>query len=264
MQPKSFDLLFDSARFAAEENRWKDSVELLKRADAVKPDDPAVLMKLAVEYMQIGESERARAASKRLYDLEPENPDAQYVYGRILQETQRFQETVDPLARKMVAQRPNDPHALFLLGMIDYDEGNEAESRQEFTRSLQFDPKNNDARYYLAMLDERQGNFDEARKGLEEVAKTDPNHAGAQQELGVIRLRQGDIAGARTALEIALKLRPDVPQTHYQLGLVYARLGMTDQAKTQTEIYEKLHQAANDKLKSDILPQSANRKSVPQ
>jgi tetratricopeptide (TPR) repeat protein len=258
MQPKSFDVLFDSGRFAAEENRWKDSVELLKRADAVKPDDPAVLMKLAVEYTQIGELELARVASKRLYDLEPKNPDAQYVYGRI------FQEILDPMARKMVAERPNDPHALFLLGMIDYDEANEAEARQEFTRSLQFDPKNNDARYYLAMLDERQGNFDAARRGLEEVVKTDPNHAGAQQELGVIRLRQGEIAGARTALEIALKLRPDVPQTHYQLGLVYARLGMTDQAKTQTEIYQKLHQTANDKLKREILPKSANTKSPPQ
>ena len=264
MQPKSFDILFDSGRFAAEENRWKDSLELLKRADAVKPDNPAVLMKLAVEYTQIGELERARVASRRLYDLEPDNPNAQYVYGRILQETKRFQEIVDPLARKMVAERPNDPHALFLLGMIDYDEGNNAESRREFTRSLQFDPTNNDTRYYLAMLDERLGNFDAARKSLEEVVKTDPNHAGAQQELGVIRLRQGDIAGARTALEIALKLRPDIPQTHYQLGLVYARLGMTDQAKTQTEIYQELNQAVNDKLKRDMYPQSPNTKSAPQ
>jgi tetratricopeptide (TPR) repeat protein len=263
VQPKSFDILFDSARFAAEENHWKDSVELLKRANAVKPDDPAVLMKLAVEYMQMGEIERARLASQRLYDLEPENADAQYVYGRILQETQRFQQDLDPLARKMVTERPNDPHALFLLGMVDYDTGNDAESRQEFTHSLQLDAKNNDTRYYLAMLDERDGNFDDARKGLEEVVKADPNHAGAQQELGVIRLRQGDIAGARKSLEIALKLRPDLPQTHYHLGLVYARLGMTDDAKKQTQIYEELHQAANDKLKRDILPQSANTKSAP-
>ena len=264
MEPKSFDILFDSARFAAEENRWKDSVELLKRANAVKPDHPGVLMKLAVEYMQIGELEGARLASHRLYDLEPENPDAQYVYGRILQETQRFQEVLDPLARRMVTQRPNDPHALFLLGMVDYDEGNDAASRQEFTRSLQFDSRNNDTRYYLAMLDEREGNFDEALKGLEEVVKTDPNHTGAQLRLGVIRLRQGDVAGARTALEIAVKLRPDLPQAHYQLGLVYARLGMTDQAKTQTETYQQLHQAANDKLKREIYPQSANTTSAPQ
>jgi tetratricopeptide (TPR) repeat protein len=263
MQPNSFDVLFDSARVAAEENRWKDSVELLKRADTVKPDDPAVLMKLAVEYAQMDELELARVASKRLYDLEPENPDAQYAYGRILQETHRFQETLDPLVRKMVAERPSDPHALFLLGMIDYDEGNDDESHQEFTRSLQLDPKNNDTRYYLALLTERQGNFDEARTNLEQVVNAEPNHAGAQQELGVIRLRQGDIAGARAALEIALKLRPDVPQTHYQLGLVYARLGMTEQAKAQTETYEKLHQAVNDKLKRDILPQSANTKSAP-
>jgi tetratricopeptide (TPR) repeat protein len=264
MQPKSFDILFDSARFAAEDNRWKESVELLRRADAVKPDNPAVLMKLAVEYMQIGELESARMAAKRLYDLEPDNADAQYVYGRILEETHRFQEILDPLARKMVAERPNDPHALFLLGMIDYDEGNDDESRREFTRSRQFDPKNNDTLYYLAMLDERGGNFDAARKSLEDVVKADPNHAGAQQELGVIRLRAGDIAGARTALEAALKLRPDVPQTHYQLGLVYARLGMTDQAKTQTRIYEELHKAANDKLKREIYPQSADTKSAPQ
>jgi tetratricopeptide (TPR) repeat protein len=263
LQPKSFDILFDSARFAAEENRWKDSVELLKRADAVKPDDPAVLMKLAVEYMQIGELERARLAAKRLYDVKPENPDAQYVYGRILQQTQRFQEILDPLARKMVAERPNDPHALFLLGMVDYDAGNEPEAQHEFTHSLQLDPKNSDTRYYLAMLDEHQGNFDVARASLEEVVKADPNHAGAQQELGVIRLRQGDVAGARTALESALKLRPDIPQTHYQLGLVYARLGMTEEAKAQTETYQKLHEALNEKLKSEILPKS-NTKSGPQ
>ena len=264
MEPKSFDILFDSARFAAQENRWRDSAELLKRADAAKPDDPAVLMKLAVEYSQIGELESARLASQRLYDLEPENADAQYVYGRILQQTQRFQEILDPLARKMVAERPNDPHALFLLGMVDYDQGSDAESREEFTRSLQLDSKNNDTRYYLALLDERDGNFDDARKGLEEVVKADPNHAGAQQELGVIRLRGGDVNGARTALEIAVKLRPDVPQTHYQLGLVYARLGMTEQAKTETETYGQLHRALDDKLKREILPQSANTKSVPQ
>jgi Flp pilus assembly protein TadD len=264
MQPKSFDVLLDSARFAAEENRWKDSVELLKRANAAKPDDPSVLMKLAVEYMQIGELELARLVSKRLYDLKPDDPDAQYVYGRILQESERFQEILDPLARKMVAERPNDPHALFLLGMVDYDEGNDAEAQRQFTRSLQLDPKNNDTRYYLAMLDERDGNFEEARKGLEEVVKTDPNHAGAQHELGVILLRQGDVPGARAALEIAVKLGPNVPQTHYQLGLVYARLGMTDQAKTEMEKYQQLHQALNDKLKREILPQSANTKSAPQ
>jgi len=264
IQPKSFDILFDSARFAAEENRWKESLELLQRADSVKPGDPAVLMKLAVQYAQIGELERARLASKRLYDLEPDNPDAQYVYGRILQETQRFQEILDPLARKMVAQRPSDPHALFLLGMVEYDQGNDAESRQEFIRSLQIDPTNKDTRYFLAMLDERDGNFDDARKGLEEVVKADPNHSGAQQELGVIRLRQGDVAGARAALEVAVKLRPDMPQTHYHLGLVYARLGMTEQAKTETETYQQLQQALNDKLKRELLPQSANTKSVSQ
>jgi tetratricopeptide (TPR) repeat protein len=264
MQPKSFDILFDSARIAAEDHRLKDSVDLLKRADAVKPDDPAVLMKLAVEDMEIGELEGARLSSRRLYDLEPENPDAQYVYGRILQQTQRFQEILDPLARKMVTQRPDDPHALFLLGMVDYDQGSDGDALKAFTRSLQLDPKNNDTRYYLALLDERDGNFDAARKGLEEVVKADPNHAGGQEELGVIRLREGDVNGARTALEIAVKLRPDVPQIHYQLGLVYARLGMTDDAKKQTQIYEELHQAANDKLKRDILPQSANRKPAQQ
>lgn len=264
MQPKSFEILFDSARVAAEENRLKDSVELLKRANAVKPDDPAVLMKMAVEYTQIGELESARLASQRLYGLEPENPDAQYVYGRILHETERFQEILDPLAKKMVSERPNDPHALFLLGMINYDEGNDAESQQQFTRSLEIDPKNNDTRYYLALLDERDGNFDGARKGLEEVVRADPKHAGAQHELGVIRLRQGDVEGARTALETAVKLRPDVPQTHYQLGLVYARLGMTEQAKAQTETYQQLQQALNDKLKRELSSQSVNTKSGPQ
>jgi tetratricopeptide (TPR) repeat protein len=263
MQPKSFDILFDSARYAAEEKRWKDSVELLKRADAEKPDDPAVLMKLAVEYMQIRELEPARLVAKRLYSLQPDNPDSQYIYGRILEDTQRFQEVLDPMARKMVADRPNDPHALFLLGMVEYDEGNQTEAQQQFTRSLELDPNNNDARYYLAMLDERQGNFAAAGKILEEVVKADPDHAGAQHELGVVRLHLGDTAGARTALESALRLRPDVPQTHYQLALVYARLGMTAEAKSQTELYQKLHEDLNDKLKREILPNQPKASADP-
>jgi len=37
-------------------------VELLKRANVVKPDDPAAPMKLAVEYMQIRELESVKKA----------------------------------------------------------------------------------------------------------------------------------------------------------------------------------------------------------
>src|SRR5258708_34006526 len=129
--------------------------------------------------MQMGETERARLASKRLYELQPENSDAQYVYGRILHDAQRFQETLDPLARKMVAERPNDPHALFLLGRVDYDEANEAESRRGGISRLNNCTNNNGARSDTAMVDKSAGSHFDARQWCYEGAGSEPAQQAA-------------------------------------------------------------------------------------
>ena len=52
VEPKSFDLLFDCARFAAQHERWEDAVDFLQRANLVNPDRPDVLMKLTLALLK--------------------------------------------------------------------------------------------------------------------------------------------------------------------------------------------------------------------
>lgn len=257
LQPESFDLLFDSARLAAQDNQWDDTVKFLRHADQVRPDRPEVLLKLTLALLKTQRRVAAVAVAHKLVTVQPDNPDNEYVLASALFSTDLFEEA-DPIARKLVQKRPDDANAHLLLGSVQFNTGDIEGARRSFERCLELDPnKMVDARYYLAQIAERQGDVSAARDQLEKVVAANPDHAAGQAELGMLQLRMGDVQEARAALEKAVKLRPEVSQSHYQLGLVYRRLGLQDQASAQMATYEKLRQAEDDlRRRESGLPKS--------
>jgi tetratricopeptide (TPR) repeat protein len=247
LQPKSFDLLFDCARFAAQHDRWNDAVSFLQRADEVQPDQPEVLMKLTLALLKIHYREKAVIVARKLNEISPDDPNAQYILAFTLVDNEQW-EMAEPLARKVVKARPTDAASQLLLGIACLQQGKMAEARDALDRSLAIDSNLQDAHYYSALIAERTGDMDTARNELEALAKAAPNHAGGEAELGILRLRAGDVQGARTALETAVKLAPEVSQTHYQLGLAYQQLGLREQAAAEMDQYQKLR-GAEDRLR---------------
>jgi tetratricopeptide (TPR) repeat protein len=245
LKPGSFDLLFDSARVAAEDNQWEDTVKFLRQADKVQPDRPEVLLKLALALLKTRRRDAAVAVAHQLVALQPDEPTNEYLLASALVSTDLF-EQADPIARKLVQKRPDDANNRLLLGTVLFNTGDIEGARESFERCLALDPKIQDARYYLAQIAERQGDLNAARDHLEQLVAANPDHAGGQAELGMLQLRMGNIDEARTALEKAIVLRPEASQSHYQLGLVYGRLGLQEQAKVQMATYEKLRQAEDD------------------
>jgi len=239
LEPKSFDLLFDCARFEAQHERWDAAVDLLNRANAVRPDQPDILMKLTLALLKSRRREKAVAVAKRLNSVSPENADAQYILAFALVENEQW-EMAEPIALKAEKSRPEDANTQLVLGIIRVSRGELDAARQSLDKSLALDPKLVDAHYYSALVSERRGNFDAARKELEGVLKVSPNHAGAHAELGVLDLRAGNVEAARSSLETAIRLQPEVAQSHYQLGLVYSRLGLQDKAQTEMDQFKKL------------------------
>jgi tetratricopeptide (TPR) repeat protein len=245
LQPKSYELLFDCARFAAQHDNWEESIDFLRRADAVEPDRREVLLKLTLALLKVRFREKAVAVAKRLNAIAPDDPDAQYILAFALVEVSQF-EAAEPIALKVVQAKPGDANAQLLFAIVQLNKGDLAAARQALDRSLAIDPNLQDAHYYSVLISERTGDFEAARKELDNLVKAAPNHAGAQAELGVLDLRFGDVEGARAALETATRLAPEVSQSHYQLGLAYQRLGLMEQAKTEMEQYQKLRQAEDD------------------
>src|SRR5205823_5747011 len=65
LQPRSFDLLFDCARFLAQHERWDEAANFLVSADAVSPDRPEVLLKLTLALLKTRRREKALVVARR-------------------------------------------------------------------------------------------------------------------------------------------------------------------------------------------------------
>ena len=258
LEPKSYELLFDSARFAAQHERWTEALKLLTRANEVSPDRPEVLMKLTLALLKSRHRERAVLVARQLNAVSPNDPDAQYILAFALVDNELW-EMAEPIALKAVAARPNDANNQLLMGIIHLSKGEMEAARQSLDRALTLDPNLQDAHYYSALVSERTGALDSARKELDTLVKRNPNHAAAQAELGVLDLRMGNVEGARAALEVAVKLAPEISQSHYQLGLVYTRLGLQDESKSQMAEFQRLREAEDNFRKREVgvrVPQS--------
>lgn len=245
LEPKSYDLLFDCARFAAQHERWTEAVNLLARANAVSPDRPEVLMKLTLALLKSRHRERAVLVARQLTAVSPNDPDAQYILAFALVDNELW-EMAEPIALKAAQARPNDANNQLLMGIIHLSKGELQAARERLDQALTLDPNLQDAHYYSALVSERTGAVEAARAELDALVKNAPNHAGGQAELGVLDLRMGNIEGARSALETAIKLAPEVSQSHYQLGIVYARLGLQNESKAQMAEFQKLREAEDN------------------
>jgi len=251
MRPKSFDLLFESARLAAQLNRWKEMIDFLRRADQAQPNRPEVLLKLSLALLRTGQPARALAVARKLNALQPDDPDSLYVLSFALIENDLAEEAL-PLARKLAAARAGDAHGRLLVAIAEYKTGDMAAAKQDLQRCIESDPHSAEAHYYSALIARREGHIEAAQAELEEAVGTNPDYAVSQAELGTVYLQIGNPEKARAALEQAVKLAPAVSQYHYHLSLAYARLGQQDRARTEMEQYQTLRQSADEERKRRI------------
>ncbi len=248
LRPKSFDLLFDSAGLAAQQNHWDEMIDFLRRADEVQPNRPEVLQKLSLGLLKTGHRAGAVEAARRLNSIQPDRPDNEYALAFTLIEDDLAEEAV-PIARKLAAARPDDANSQLLLGIAEFKTGDTSGAKRELQRCLSIDPHSADAHYYSALMARQEGNIDAAGAELEEAVRTNPENAPAQAELGTLYLQTGNLEHARAVLEQAVKLAPAVSQYHYHLGLVYARLGLQEPARMEMETYNRLRQAEDEEKK---------------
>src|SRR2546423_224828 len=140
LRPNSFDLLFDSARVAAEDNRWEDTVKFLREANKVQPDQPEVLLKLALASLKTRRRDAAVAVAHQLVAVQPDKPENEFLLASALVSTELY-EQADPIARKLVQERPDDANNRLLLGTVLFNTGDVEGARQQLERCLELDPK---------------------------------------------------------------------------------------------------------------------------
>src|SRR5579859_1088994 len=129
LDPKSADVLFDSAHLAVDAGDWGSAANLLIRANQVQPGNPETLNKLILALLKLGRAEAAIETAKDLVSLQPKNLDAQYLLALAYVQNDRW-EAAEPIAKQLTEARPNDASSQLLLARIQLDKGDDIAAKR--------------------------------------------------------------------------------------------------------------------------------------
>ena len=131
---------------------------------------------------------------------------------------------------KILAEHPEDPSTIHLVGMLCFRAGDVPTAIAWFERCLAVAPDHAESHIDLALGLKKQNRLDEAvahyRRGLE----LDPQNAQAQYNCGLALRMLGRTAEARDAFFAAITLQPFIVDGFNCLGLAEAELGHDDAA----------------------------------
>ncbi len=129
-----------------------------------------------------------------------------------------------------LAQAPEHPDVLHLLGLAMHQLGNHQDSRVRIERAIQLKPGSAAYRSNLGSVLQSLGDFDAAISSFESAIAIDPSFADAHYNLGRARQAQGNWSQALECYERVIRLNPRYERAHYNAGLQLQKLGRTDQA----------------------------------
>jgi Flp pilus assembly protein TadD len=184
------------------------SAELAARS---KPNDAAVLNRLATKYLQAGRIDDAIAQLRRAIGLAPRDAEARSNLGTALQARGDLPAAIREL-EAAVRLRSDGDAVRFNLGNGYLAAGRPDDAVRELTRAVALNPENADAHFNLAMILGPRGQVDAAIEHLERVVAIDPRHADAFRNLAMALGLRGRLDEALSRARTARRLAPGSPE----------------------------------------------------
>jgi protein O-GlcNAc transferase len=131
---------------------------------------------------------------------------------------------------QILAQEPNDPDALQLLGLIAHDEGRHENAVELIGRAATLNPAAADYHGNLGVALWGAGRWDEAVAAYRRAVDLGPAHALGHVNLGNALKDRGEYGQAAAAYRKALQLDPTMVEVLVSLGHVLKEQGQLDEA----------------------------------
>ncbi len=138
----------------------------------------------------------------------------------------------EEIYRQILAQQPNHPDALHMLGMLAHQVGKNEVAVELIGKAISVNPRVAD--YYcnlglaLSALDRSADSITALRSALQ----LNPRLAQAHNNLAIALWRSGQPRQAINAWREAIRLNPNMPEAYNSLGSAYQQQGQIDQAIT--------------------------------
>ncbi|MEP7242307.1 MAG: tetratricopeptide repeat protein [Gammaproteobacteria bacterium] len=150
--------------------------------------------------------------------------------------------------RSVLRERPNDPKALYYLGLLHFHRGDTDSARKCIYQCLVYAPGNGSAWNTLGSLLVAAGRAADAKAAYRRVTEVSPSMAEGWYNLGICLRNESEFDEAVNALHTALARDPDYFRAHEALAMLLYELGRTGEA---AEVYAQwsLHDPANAKAR---------------
>ena len=240
------------------------ALEVLAQVRSLKPEDPALALRLSDRYAQLGQADQAEAVLRELQERAPRNSAAVSRLAELYLRSGRIPEA----SRQLEALRkidPANPVTYYFLGVVALEEKQFERARNQFERAILINPGLEPAHTDLAVAllsllrpEEAVSVLDRARKEvppsfrieyLSGVARSQLKrfdqaleaYSAAEKlgstnqppltdhrfyfQVGALLERKGDENKSIEYLEKALELKPDYDEALNHLGYMWAEKG---------------------------------------
>jgi tetratricopeptide (TPR) repeat protein len=153
-------------------------------------------------------------------------------------------------ARKVLAESPQDPNALFYLGLAYAGKKAFTEAVDSLTRVTELTPDFPSAWFELGVCYRALGEPDKALAAYDQNLKLDPDNADSAYNSGLILFEQNRMDDALARFEKGLAAKPDDTELNDMAGRCYLHQGKLDVA---LEHLEKARATATDPEKIALL-----------
>ena len=190
---------------------------------------------LGAALMDLGSTEEAAEAFKKVIDLNPKYADGFSNLGVILKKQGKLEDAAKAF-EKAIALKPNYAEAYNNLGVTLEQNGNLNKALNLYKKSIILKPNYAEAYNNLGNVLKSQGKLKEAIDAYEKAISINPKYAEAFNNLGVAFQNQYRLAEALIAYNNAISLKPEYASAYNNSGVILEGQGKFSDA---TEAYKK-------------------------
>lgn len=175
------------------------------------------ILQQAVKLHQHGGLARAELLYRKVLAEQPNHPHALFLLGNIALAAGKFAEAEGLLSRALLLA-PADAEYAICLGNAQAMQGRFGAAAAQYRYALRLQPRSLGARFNLANALRDDGLHAEAAAAYRELIRQQPRHGPAQNNLANLLLAQGSADEALRVLEAFLRTSPGDAPAHYNRG----------------------------------------------
>ncbi len=188
---------------------YQGNISSLKIQFRERPEDPELLLKLAVSYYREGNFTEAWNYAEKLLEYAADSEETIAIAACIFERLGQKQSALDLMETYVEESGREDGGILFAIGFYYEMLGDIHRAEMYYQKSLQVAPTLCNAHQRLAAIKFRNGDVDSAASHYRELCKIDPEDVESRIILAGILLNAGKIQEASTEYQIALTIEPD-------------------------------------------------------